>query len=521
MRLTRRSVLSTLAGTAAATALRPRFSVAEASSSEAQGQPLPQDSLIHDPLRPAFHYLPARNWMNDPCAPIFHRRQYHMFHQYNPNAAHWGDMHWAHAVSPDMVHWKRLPVAIAPTPGGPDSEGVFTGSSILQHGTPAIIYTGVQSVPHDQATLSDGTHNFRETQLLATAADPSLNTWTKRLQPVIPSPPAGLKVTGFRDPTPFHHGGRQYLVVGSGQRGVGGMALLYRAADLGNGASDLTQWEYLHPLAQSTTLSSPPTTPNPTKSTPVDTPKGPVDTGEMWECPDFFALGDRHVLIYSTKRKTFWQVGDLDPKTLTFHATATGLLDLGRSFYAPKTQLDQHGNRILWGWLAETRPEAEFNAAGWSGMLSLPRVLTIQDGDLRISPLPALQQLRRSSPGDQIQEFTATLHLTHGANIAPPFLLADSLGPLFAIKWESEDQNTHTRISLPEGCARPPSPLGDKASLHLFFDNSVAELFLDGRFCHTQRFYSRDSTSPILTLLLPSSRVVNPRSFSLRSIWPA
>ncbi len=39
MRLTRRSLISTLAGTAAATALRPRFSVAEASSSEGPATP--------------------------------------------------------------------------------------------------------------------------------------------------------------------------------------------------------------------------------------------------------------------------------------------------------------------------------------------------------------------------------------------------------------------------------------------------------------------------------------------------
>lgn len=138
--------------------------------------------------------------MNDPCAPIFHRGQYHIFHQYNPHSAVWGDMHWAHATSPDMVHWQRLPVALAPTPGGPDSAGCFTGSSILDNGIPAIIYTGVQTVSHAEATLSDSTHNFRESQLFARGSA-DLGTWTKHPQPVLPSPPPGLKVTGFRDPT--------------------------------------------------------------------------------------------------------------------------------------------------------------------------------------------------------------------------------------------------------------------------------------------------------------------------------
>ena len=346
MPLTRRSVLSTLAGTAASAAFLAKFSPAQKTASPTAAD----ESSPHDPLRPSFHYLPARNWINDPCAPVFFRGQYHLFHQYNPNAAVWGDMHWSHATSPDMVHWKRLPVALAPSPTGPneasspDSAGCFTGSALFGNGRPAIIYTGVQTVPHEQATLSDGAHNFRETQLLATSSDPGLRTWRKHPQPVIPAPPPGLHVTGFRDPAPFQFAGSQYLAVGSGQRGIGGMVLLYRARRLPDGTADLTQWEYLHPLAQEAAGTSPAPTTSPAR-------RDPVDTGEMWECPDFFPLGNRHVLIYSTRRQTLWQVGDLDPRTLRFHPTASGQLDFGRSFYAPKTQLDEHGNRILWGWL--------------------------------------------------------------------------------------------------------------------------------------------------------------------------
>jgi len=48
-----------------------------------------------------------------------------MFHQYNPQAAVWGNMNWAHATSADMIHWKHDPIALSPTPGGPDRDGVF------------------------------------------------------------------------------------------------------------------------------------------------------------------------------------------------------------------------------------------------------------------------------------------------------------------------------------------------------------------------------------------------------------
>src|SRR5258708_27947886 len=141
--------------------------------------------LAADPLRPQFHLLPEKNWMNDPNGPIFWNGMYHMFFQYNPGAAVWGDMHWAHAVSPDMIHWKHLPIALAPTPGSDDAHGCFTGSALDDRGTASIVYTGVKSSTLETATLRDGTHTFREVQCLATSADAQLRTWTKWKNPII------------------------------------------------------------------------------------------------------------------------------------------------------------------------------------------------------------------------------------------------------------------------------------------------------------------------------------------------
>jgi len=155
--------------------------------------------LASDPLRPQFHLLPAANWMNDPNGPIFWNGNYHMFFQYNPNAAVWGDMHWAHAVSPDMIRWKHLPVALAPTKGGDDQDGCFTGSAAEDNGTATIIYTGVKSTTSELATLRDGTHNFREVQCLATSTDPQLRTWKKLAAPILTAPQEP-QLAGFRDP---------------------------------------------------------------------------------------------------------------------------------------------------------------------------------------------------------------------------------------------------------------------------------------------------------------------------------
>jgi sucrose-6-phosphate hydrolase SacC (GH32 family) len=49
---------------------------------------------MDDPLRPQYHLMPVQNWLNDPNGPVYYNGYYHMFFQYNPNAAVWGDMHW-------------------------------------------------------------------------------------------------------------------------------------------------------------------------------------------------------------------------------------------------------------------------------------------------------------------------------------------------------------------------------------------------------------------------------------------
>ena len=94
--------------------------------------------------RPAYHFVPPSNWMNDPNGLIHWRGQYHLFYQYNPNGAFHGTIHWGHAVSDDLVHWRDLPIALEPTPDGPDKDGVYSGCAVDRDGVPTLMYTGVR-----------------------------------------------------------------------------------------------------------------------------------------------------------------------------------------------------------------------------------------------------------------------------------------------------------------------------------------------------------------------------------------
>ena len=463
-----------------------------------------QARLAADPLRPQCHLLPAKNWMNDPNGPIYWKGQYHMFFQYNPNAAVWGDMHWAHAVSPDMIHWQHLPVALAPTPGWDDADGCFTGSAVDDHGTATILYTGVKSAAAEFATLRDSIHNFREVQCLATSDDPQLRAWTKFAKPVL-QPPNDPLLTGFRDPFLWRDDDIWYMGVASGVRKQGGRVLLYRSRNL-------REWEYLHPLA----------TGHWTEHDNVN----PVDSGEMWECPDFFPLGAMHVLLYSTAGKVAWEVGDLDPRELIFHPQRKGVLDYG-AYYAQKTQLDAKGNRILWGWIPEKRPEAEFRAAGWAGCMALPRVLTLTaENDLEMRIAPPAKSLRHTAfatvaPDLPSAERSGRLKRVAIENIAGeftwectagPFVLSivDGSGPWWSLKMETTGSSL-AALWINEAHFEVPVPASQTMEFHLILDASVAEFFCNGQHALTSRIYRKPAGK--LRLQLEPSSAACLRSF--------
>jgi len=449
-----------------------------------------------DPRRPQFHLLPVENWMNDPNGPIYWNGNYHMFYQYNPNGAFWGDMHWGHAISTDMVHWKRLPIALSPTPGGPDADGCFSGTAVVYEGKVVVMYTGVHTAPEDQATIKDGAHSFRESQCLVTSADSELRTWSKLPVPVIAMPPSGMQVNGFRDPSPWRQGDWWYMVLGSGIENQGGAVLLYRSRDL-------RSWEFMHTLAMR----------NNNGAGAFD----PFNPREVWECPEFFALGNRHVLIFSTGGKAYWQSGILDLETMHFHPEQAGILDYG-SYYAPKTQLDKFGNRIIWGWIQEARPLDEYKAAGWAGLMSLPRVLSLgSDGRLRSTVASVVNTLRcrkqsltitadedrnqRQINAMRIEECSGEiLCLAHRTAEQFELVLRGSTEDSFPWLTLKVDPIHPFQVSID---GRPHPVLLDQdenLELHLYVDGSVIEVFVNKQVAYTKRFYSATNSEPQVRL---------------------
>ena len=496
---TRRTILHTLALTTGAAFTRKLHAL-----------DLPDAAIARDPMRPQYHLLPEHGWMNDPCGPLLWKGRYHMFYQYNSEPVSAVKL-WAHATSSDMIHWHREPVALAPTPGGPDADGCWTGTAAIVDGKPTFLYTGVVKSTAEQATLRDGDTYLHESVCMAIAEDDDLRHWRKQPQPVIPGPPAGMKVAGFRDPSPWSNPGpgqahkdHWNLIVASGERAVGGMVLLYTSADFHH-------WGYLHPMARGTWNG---------KQTDV------VGSGEMWECPDFFPLDGKHVLIHSSEGKTIWQIGTLDTATMLFHAESEGILDHG-AYYAPKSQLDAHGNRILWGWITETRPQAEYAAAGWSGMMSLPRRLSIASGQLVMEPAPETASLRIAlRTGSAVkrlpsaaEEIRLTLQPASSGSPRQQFQeqsFVDNQGAAILIRSDPQLSSGAARIGDKEITGIAAGPL----DLHIYLDHSVAEIFLNHRHAITCRYYKRDPMEPAVALTLGGNwSITQQQAWSLKSVW--
>ena len=383
-----------------------------------------------------------------------------------------------------MIHWKHLPLALSPTPGGPDADGCFTGTAVVQGDQVVVLYTGVVAAPPDRAT-SKGALNLRETQCLLTSNDPELKTWTKLDAPVLAEPPIGMEVNGFRDPSPWRQGEWWYMVLGAGVANRGGVVLLYKSKDLRN-------WEFMHVLAG--------------RDADADRRFEPYNPWETWECPELFALDGKHVLIFSTLGRAYWQSGVLDPHTMQFHAEHAGILDYG-SYYAPKTQLDKSGRRILWGWIQESRSLEQYKSAGWAGIMSLPRVVALDgDGKLLSRVAPEANTLRGreqsvniSGDEESVQRQIEALRIEEGCGELR--CVARSTAENFGIALAGSGAISSPWITVNYDRQRPaeiaidarPIPLqrnaGEDFDLEFYIDSSVIELFVNGRVAYTKRFY--------------------------------
>ncbi|RSJ22430.1 Sucrose-6-phosphate hydrolase [Streptococcus intermedius] len=318
--------------------------------------------------RGKLHLLPPIGWMNDPNGFVYFKGEYHLFYQFHPYDSIWGPMHWGHAKSRDLLHWEELPVVLAPSETY-DQNGCFSGSALVVDDRLVLIYTGHVEAGEERI----------ETQCIATSKDGIV--FDKYVgNPVISQEQIQriADIADFRDPKMFKYGNIYYTVVASKTADSRGQILLFESTDGFN-------WQFKSVLLE-----------------------GNQEEGIMWECPDLFELDGKWVLMISPiemKRQQYqyWNInstlvfiGKIDWEIGRFKVEHQHEVDGGLDFYAPQTCVNDTGERYLVAWMQmwnRTIPSHELGH-GWSGMMTLPRKLSIKNNCLyQEIPRSLFQQL--------------------------------------------------------------------------------------------------------------------------------
>ena len=333
-----------------------------------------REELIPRNARPGYHLSARVGWLNDPNGFSWYDGKYHLFYQYHPYDSHWGPMHWGHAVSRDLLRWQYLPAALAPDRPY-DRDGCFSGSALaLPDGRHVLMYTGVAKEMTPNGEL-------REVQTQNLAFGDGYDYKKYEHNPVITDALLypGESRYAFRDPKLWQaEDGTYRAVIANDMAGQGGQMLLFKSADL-------LEWE------RETTLE-----------------ENHNRIGIMWECPDFFELDGKWVLLgssqdmlpkgleYHNGNNTFYFLGSFDPATDTFTEESDHAVDYGIDFYAPQTILTPDGRRVMIGWMQNWDTcNLHTKSIPWFGQMSFPRELHVKDGRLFQTPIQEIEGLRR------------------------------------------------------------------------------------------------------------------------------
>ena len=324
---------------------------------------------VRDTL-PVFHVTGGIGWINDPNGFSLYKGEYHLFFQYYPYAVSWGPMHWGHVKTKDFIRWEYLPAALAPD-AEYDKDGCFSGSAVeLPDGEHLLLYTGVRK-----------TDDGDEFQTQCIAVGDGVDYQKSPLNPVIDSSmlPDGGSHVDFRDPKIWRDGDGFHTVAANLCPDGSGAILQYDS-------DDGQHWRYAGVLAA-----------------------GRGHYGTMWECPDFFTLNGKAVLLHSAHEMqnegleyhpgdgTVCHIGQFDPEKRCLLDEHVQTIDYGLDFYAPQTVETSDGRRIMIGWMQswagsrEGRPHLPF-----FGQMTVPRELSIRDGRLYQKPVRELEACRRN-----------------------------------------------------------------------------------------------------------------------------
>ena len=431
-----------------------------------------REQLLRDRLRPGYHFVMPEGVAIpfDPNGAIYWKGRYHLFYIFQDKRSGQKSDHWGHVSSTDLFHWRHHPTGLL--------DGMYSGNCFInEDGVPTMCY-----------------HQVDQGNALAVALDDELNEWKKLdSNPITPRTQEGDQHHGkYRswDPFGWYEEDTYYAIFGGEHPAIA-------KSDRLDG-----EWQYVGDLF-------------------AHGVEG-VSLDEDVSCADLFKLGNKDVLLCISHRLGCryylgeWKNEQFYPES---HAQMSWV---DNTFFAPESMQDSEGRRIMWAWLLDFREFGVRLEHGWSGTMSLPRVLSLDEqGELRMD-VPKEIEAPRYRPFKQ-----EGFEVPSGKDMIIDDVRSNSLE--LAVDMESTDASEYgvkvcvspdgqeetvisydasegklkvdTRRSGPEGTPKnvEAGPFSLKANerlkLRIFVDKSVVEVFANGRQAVMRRIYPSQSDS--------------------------
>ena len=425
-----------------------------------------RERILSDPARPGYHFVVPEGIAMpfDPNGAIYWKGRYHLFYIFQDTRLGTKADHWGHVSSTDLFHWVHHPTGLL--------DGMYSGNCFVNR-------DGVPTICYHQKGLGNA---------LAVALDDDLNEWKKlESNPITPKTEVGDQHHGRYkswDPFGWMEGDTYYAIFGGGRPGVAKSPALEG------------EWTYAGDLF----------------AHGVDG----VSLDEDVSCADLFKLGDKDVLLCISHRLGCrYYVGAW--KDEQFHPESHAQMSwVDNSFFAPESLVDDRGRRIMWAWIMDDPQFGVRSQHGWSGTLSLPRVLTLgNDGRLRMDVpeeiealrqgafrkddfvLPAGTDVRVDDVGGSSLELAIEMEGTDASAYGVKVCVSPDGQEETSVFYDAREKllKVDTRRSGPHDTPKAveAGPLelkpGELLKLRVFVDRSVIEVFANGRQAVARRIY--------------------------------
>ncbi|MGI9219612.1 MAG: GH32 C-terminal domain-containing protein [Woeseiaceae bacterium] len=425
-----------------------------------------REKLLSDPSRPGYHFVMPEGIAIpfDPNGAIFWKGRYHLFYIFQDKRTGRKSDHWGHVSSTDLFHWRHHPTGLL--------EGMYSGNCFLnKDGVPTMCY-----------------HQVGQGNAMAVALDDDLNEWQKlESNPITPKTEEGDEHHDkYRswDPFGWYENDAYYAIFGGKHPGIAKSPTL-------DG-----EWQYVGDLF----------------AHGVDG----VALDEDVSCAELFKFGNKDMLLCISHRLgARYYLGEWKDEQFypDFHAQMSWV---DNTFFAPESMLDDQGRRIMWAWLLDFREIGVRWEHGWSGVMCLPRVLSMNDdGEVLMDVAAEIELLRYGANSEKDIAVPADTDVpvegVSGDSFELIVEMESSDATQYGVKvYQSPDGEEETVIyydaedgalkidtnrsgpdDTPKDIEAGPLRLkeGERLTLRIFVDKSVIEVFANSRQAVMRRVY--------------------------------